>query len=141
MYIFHYPLSSNRFQPMELDNNYASLEPSLMAFADVWISILVTNSYNFCVARCFIYSLILIFNIMLTSGNATFGKRAKVNHENQLYEHAFMNTRSGIRFIFHRLVDKHCINAIGAYAVGGAAFGECPPLFNGTRLEKKGLLN
>jgi hypothetical protein len=34
---FHYPLTSKRGRPMQLDDSYNFCEPSLRQFADIWI--------------------------------------------------------------------------------------------------------
>jgi hypothetical protein len=50
-------------------------------------------------------------------------------------------THSGIRSMLCRLVNnKRCVHAIGIVAIKGAAFDECPPLLEETRLGKESIL-
>ena len=73
----HYPLTSKRGRPNQLDDSYNICEPSLRQFADIWIGILARNGFNRRVAQCLVYSSILIFDLLPNSGSPDWAAKAR----------------------------------------------------------------
>ena len=142
---FHYPLTSKRGRPMQLDDSCYFCEPSLRQFADIWIGILARNGFNRRVAQCLVYSSILIFDLLPISGSTDWaakvdedGKRVVKSHT---YRWALKQTRQPVKTMLKYIVDELCVNAVGVFVVGNAASEAYPCLLKGTRFEDDGVLN
>ena len=142
---FHYPLTSRRGRPMQLDDCYNFCEPSLRQFADIWIAILARNGFNRRVAQCLVYSSILIINMLPISGSSDWAAKENVDGKRVVKSHTYRwaleQTRQPVKTMLKYIVDELCINAVGVFVVGNAASEAYPCLLNGTRFEDDGVLN
>ena len=93
----HYPVHSNKSRPMQVNGDGDFIEPSLKAFADVWISILEKNGVHRTSARCMIYSSILVLNVFPISGNSSFAK-------SEIYSSVFEASREAVSEIMRHVV-------------------------------------
>jgi hypothetical protein len=112
IFVGHYPLHSIRGRPMRLDGEFNFLEPSLRAFLDVWIRILAANGFNYGVAKCLMYSSVLIVDVLPVSGTSSFGEGC------HLYKSLWKETRPLVTSMFRKLVNDCCVNAIGCVTMG-----------------------
>ena len=97
---------------MRLDGEYNFLKPSLKAFLDVWIRILAVNGFNYGVAKCLMYSSVLIVDVLPISGTSSFGEGC------HMYESLWKESRPLVTSMFHTLVNDFCVNAIGCVTMG-----------------------
>ena len=111
IFVGHFPLHSIRKRPMRLDGEFNFLEPSLKAFLDVWIRILAANGFNYGVAKCLMYSSVLIVDVLPISGTSSFGEGC------HMYESLWKESRPLVTSMFHTLVNDYCVNAIGCVAI------------------------
>ena len=142
---FHYPLTSNRGRPMQLDDSYNFCEPSLRQFADIWIGILARNGFNRRVAQCLVYSSILIIDLLPISGSLDWAAKENVDGKHVVKSHTYRwaleQTRQPVKTMLKYIVDELCVNAVGVFVVGNAASEAYPCLLKGTRFEDDGVLN
>jgi hypothetical protein len=141
----HYPLTSKRGRPNQLDDSYNICEPSLRQFADIWIGILARNGFNRRVAQCLVYSSILIFDLLPISGSSDWAAKANVDGKlvvkSHTYRWALEQTRQPVKTMLKYIVNELCVNAFGVFVVRNAASEAYPCLLKGTRFEDDGVLN
>ena len=133
IFVGHFPLHSIRGRPMRLDGEFNFFEPSLRAFLDVWIRTLVANDYNYGVAKCLMYSSVLIVDVLPVSGTLSFGGEGC-----HLYKSLWKESRPLVTSMFHTLVNDYCVNAIGCVTMGVPATNAIKDLVKGLDI---GVLN
>jgi len=107
IFVGHFPLHSIR-----LDGEFNFLEPSLKAFLDVWIRILAANGFNYGVAKCLMYSSVLIVDVLPIIGTSSFGEGCP------MYTSLWNESRPLVTSMFRTLVNDYCVNAIGCVTMG-----------------------
>ena len=125
IFVGHFPLHSIRGRPMRLDGEFNFLEPSLKAFLDVWIRILAANGFNYGVAKCLMYSSVLIVDVLPISGTSSFGDGCP------MYKLLWKESRPLVTSMFHTLVNDCCVNAIGCVTMGVRARAAIKDLVEG----------
>jgi hypothetical protein len=142
---FHFPLTTYQGRPMQLDDDYNFCEPSLRQFADIWIGILIQNGFNRRVAKCLVYSSILIFDLLPISGSSDWATKVNVDGKHVVKSHtcrwALEQTRQPVKTMLKYIVDELCVNALGVFVVGNVASEAFPCLLKGTRFKDDGVLN
>ncbi|KAL3798934.1 hypothetical protein ACHAW5_001661 [Stephanodiscus triporus] len=93
---------------------------------DVWIGILQLNGYDRNVARCLLYSLVLVFDLIPITGPANWATSDPASYKSVLNETAPI-TKGILKCVLKRFP-----NILGLFAVGQAAFDGFPSLLEGT---------
>ena len=139
---FHYPLTSKRGRPMQLDDSYNFCEPLLRQFADIWIGKLARNGFNRRVAQCLVYSSILILDLLPISGSSDWAAKENVDGKcvvkSHTYRWALEQTRQPVKTMLKYIVNELCV---GVFVVRNAASEAYPCLLKGTHFEDDGVLN
>ena len=93
---------------------------------DVWIGILQLNGYDRNVARCLIYSSVLVFDLIPITGPANWATSDPTSYKSILNETAPIT-----KGILKRVL-KRFPNVLGLFAICQAAFDGFPSLLEGT---------
>ena len=130
---------------MQFDGDYNFIESLLRRFADIWIGILHQHSNNRRVAKCFVYLLILIFDLLPISGSPDWAAKVKVDGnyviKSPIYRSVLDRTRQPVRTMLKHIVNELCINAVRIFVVGNEASEAFPCLLKGPHFKDDGVLN
>ncbi|KAL3778864.1 hypothetical protein ACHAW5_009343 [Stephanodiscus triporus] len=120
----NYPNKSKYPYSLDLDHKFGS--PSLSKMMDVWIGILQYNGYDRGIARCFLYSSVLVFDLIPITRSATWA-----NSDPASYNDVLKETAPVTNAILKRLGNRFP-NLVGHFGVGQTAFKEFPSVLQGT---------
>ena len=111
---------------MQFDGDYNFIESLLRRFADIWIGILHQHSNNRRVAKCFVYLLILIFDLLPISGSPDWAAKVKVDGnyviKSPIYGWALEQTQQPVKLMLKHIADELCVNAVRTFVVGNEDF-------------------
>ena len=113
---------------MTLNRDRKFNQPSLRDMMDVWIGILQDNDFDHDVARCLIYSSILIVNLIPITEASTWASKDPTGYDSVKNEITASN-----KAMLKNVIDM-CPNVLGLLALGEAAYDGFPHLLQGTRI-------
>ena len=111
---------------MTLDGDHRFEQPSLDKMMQVWIGILIYNGFDCDVARCLIYSSVMMYDLVPITASARWVANDPTGYENIRKETATSNKS------LLKKVKELCPNVIGAFTVGESAWKHFGDLLEGT---------
>lgn len=128
------PTDNPKNRPMALGVDKTFCRPSLHAMMHEWIFMLCFNGHDYDVARCLIYSSVLVVTLCPIAGGMHWGGNACNKTIEFTYKQARQETKAVKSLLDHIL--RKCKNVIAFFAAGLAAYDGFPDLLAGTYRER-----